>query len=139
MFRTTSVLLTAVGFLICPYVCLGETGGLCIDEASCRACQNTPSCCTPEDGVFAQAGDEIPQPCDGCQHECVLSKSTIETSQKTPREITQSIFDSVLVDFMLVDRHSSSIDFETELRKHVSPQRSVAGWQLRVTLASLLL
>ena len=79
-------------------------------------------------------------PCDDdCNYECVVSKGTVETGQKTSREMTRSISDAAFVDFVLSPRLSASIAFETELSKVLFTQRPYFGRPLHVIFAAFLL
>ena len=140
MFRVTSIFFTVLGLLICPYVCLGKTGRLCAYAKQSSGCRYASSCCASGDRASSHSGSEIPVPSkNGCDHECVVLKGTVATSQKTPREITQPISGAAIADAVLPRRLSASIVFEAERRKDVFTQRPNSGWQLRVILASFLL
>jgi len=140
MIRVASVLLTALGLLVCPYVCLGKTGSLCVNATHIGGCHQASSCCAAGNGASSQAAGKMPTPCDDdCNHECVVSKGTVETGQKTPREMTQSISDAAFVDFVLPPRLSASTAFETELCKIRFTQRPYSGRPLHVIFAAFLL
>lgn len=142
MLRTVSVLFAIGGFLICPYACIGQTGSLCgKTNPFLGGCHSAAACCDSEAEAFKTADGKTLPPCeDDRQHECVISKSTVETSQKTAREIiTRSLLDSMIADFVLPTASAVSHAHETGRPVDVSTQRAPSGAQLRTILVSFLL
>lgn len=140
MFRFNAIILSVLGLLLCPFVCLGN-GSLCGsgDRSDCRCntmVEDPDTCCHgSENGT--PSSDETP--CQGdCRHECVASQGKVESDSKSAREIIQvwvnidlgSCLESALVVETLRTTRPREID-------HASV--SSAGAEMRLVLASLLL
>lgn len=140
MFRFNAIILSVLGLLLCPFVCLGN-GSLCGsgDRSDCRCntmVEDPDTCCHgSENGT--PSSDETP--CQGdCSHECVASQGKVESDTKSAREIIQIWMDVDLGSFL-----ESTSAVETLCSTHSSDgdQASVSctGSEMRLAIASLLL
>lgn len=87
MLRSLFVNLSIFGFLLCPFRCASMAD-------ACGAAEVCTTCCCSDVSADDSSSQPGPQPGgDGCDHECIIAKSTVPSVQRTPKEFVRSMMD----------------------------------------------